>query len=196
MKKETLKVKATGTLPLVLHNGRLSDPLDEWVKKMSPLRAKKSKTEADYIELGRLEFLGGLYTKTIDGISRIIIPAGNIMATLYNGAKKTKDGVLFKEGMYVEDDAILRFADELLVPELLWETGRYAWAVMKKQGQVKVRRVRPRFDEWWCEFVVVYYDDILKSKESVKGIITNAGDRIGFCDERPYFGRFKVEFLE
>ena len=205
MKTATLKVKVTGTVPLVFHNGRLADPLDPWSKKLAELTHKRDKTDADLDEISHVEFLGGMYTAEFDGEERVIIPANVIYATLYKGAKKKKLGVLFKEGVYIEEDARLIFPDMDKTPEELWNLGySKQMAVGRCYGHIypamvvvqrnRVRRTRPRFDVWSAEFTIVYYDDILNESQ-VKQLVIDAGDRIGFAEDRPKFGRFSVEFV-
>ena len=58
---ETLKARLTGLVPLILHNARLADPLDPISKAMKTVSSKRKKTDADFEELARLEFEGGLY---------------------------------------------------------------------------------------------------------------------------------------
>ena len=59
-----------GGSPLVMHNERLADPLDEYVRDIAKLSRKRQKTEADHLEIARLEFLGGLYLNG-DGVPSV-----------------------------------------------------------------------------------------------------------------------------
>ena len=45
----------------LMHNGQLSDPLNEWTKAKKKITDKKKKTDADHEEVSRLEWMGGLY---------------------------------------------------------------------------------------------------------------------------------------
>ena len=47
MKAEEIKLKITGTRRLIMHAGRLADPLDPITKNLAKLTAKRAKTEAD-----------------------------------------------------------------------------------------------------------------------------------------------------
>ena len=61
-----LMLKADGTAdaggsPLICHNERLADPLDPFTRAISAISKKRSKQEADHLEIGHLECLGGLW---------------------------------------------------------------------------------------------------------------------------------------
>ena len=59
---KTMKIKITGIRPLILHNGLLADPTNPIVLQQKAITAKKAKkTDADNLELARLEWFGGLY---------------------------------------------------------------------------------------------------------------------------------------
>ncbi len=47
MSWKPLQLKLIGCRPLVMHNGRLSDPLDEFAKAIQKVSKKRSKTDAD-----------------------------------------------------------------------------------------------------------------------------------------------------
>ena len=64
--------------PLVCHNERLADPLDEYVRAIQAIAKKRGKAEADHAEIARLEFLGGMYTNG----NGPMLPAWNIIRCL------------------------------------------------------------------------------------------------------------------
>ena len=83
--KVTLKLDgstAVGGAPLVCHNERLADPLDPIVRDIAAISKKRNKTEADHLEIARLEFHGGLYTNG----NGPCLPAWNILRCLQDGA--------------------------------------------------------------------------------------------------------------
>jgi hypothetical protein len=71
-----------------MHNGRLCDPTYDITKKMKVISGKRDKTEADFEQMARLEFMGSLYVYN----KKLIIPTEVFEATLVAGAKKTKSG--------------------------------------------------------------------------------------------------------
>ena len=73
-KMQEIKLKLKGTVPLMLHNNQAVDPLNMYYKTMKPLSAKRNKTEADLMLLGRIEWEAGLY---ISPEGKICIPGRN-----------------------------------------------------------------------------------------------------------------------
>jgi hypothetical protein len=86
-------LKLEGQSPLVMHNERLADPLDEFTRAIGAISKKRNKTEADHMEIGRLEFFGGLYANPmIPGPTAVngqipCLPAWNIIRCLQDGAR-------------------------------------------------------------------------------------------------------------
>jgi hypothetical protein len=91
--------------------------MDPIVKQIKAISGKRGKTDAELIELARLEWHGSLYTDK----GKYIIPSQAIEATLVNGAKKIKKGKLFTTGMIVPEHAVLEFEHMHLQPNELWE---------------------------------------------------------------------------
>lgn len=46
---------------MLMHNGQLADPSNEWARAIKEISGKRAKTAADYEEMARLEWLGSLY---------------------------------------------------------------------------------------------------------------------------------------
>lgn len=57
---QTLHFRITGIAPLLMHNGRLADPLDPHSKALADAARRRGKIEADHLEIARLEFLDSL----------------------------------------------------------------------------------------------------------------------------------------
>ena len=60
MKAESIRLRLVGTQRLIMHCGRLADPLDPISKDLARLALKKPKTEADHEQIGCVEWNGGL----------------------------------------------------------------------------------------------------------------------------------------
>jgi len=183
--KLTYKIK--GVSPLIMHNGRLANPMDPLVKQIKAISGKRGKTDADLIELARLEWHGSLYIS--DG--KYVIPSQNIEATLVNGAKKIKKGILFTTGLICPEHAVLQFKDMDLQPGALWENEEYRLVAGVVISRARVMRTRPIFREWATEFDVNYQDTIL-NKADIDQAIHKAGEEVGILEWRPKFGRFEV----
>src|SRR5687768_8336203 len=82
--------------PLLMHNERLADPLDQYARWLGELSKKRSKTERDIEEIGRREFVGAGYWLTDGGpdttVSDPYIPTWNIIRCLQEAAKRHKLG--------------------------------------------------------------------------------------------------------
>lgn len=170
-----------------MHNGQLADPQNSVVKAMKQISGKRKKTDADFDELARLEFQGGLYM----GKTGPILPAHVLEAAIINGAKKSKEGTLAKPAFFVEDSAILEYEGPK-DRDNLWENEDFRIVSKVKVGQASIMRTRPIFDKWACEFIV-NYDDSLVNQEQVERWIDSCGQQVGFGDWRPRYGRFVVE---
>ena len=195
-----IRVKIQGARPILFRSGALADPQNEFARRLKPLTSKKSnKTDSDYAEIAKLEFLGSFDGGYVDDDGNIVIPEANILAAIVKGAAKSKKGPVAKEGVLgtVNGDGKFNFPHKGdKSPEALWESGKF-----KDRRRVVVQRAsnmrtRPRFNEWSCEFELEVDEDIC-DLEQVRQWLETAGSRVGLGDYRPMFGRFDVaEFKE
>lgn len=177
-----------GVRPLIMHNQRLSDPLDKWTKLVAEVSKKKKKTEDDLVELSRREWFGGLYLNE-DGVP--IIPEANIERMLRDAAAKSKRGKDVQAALIVIEPAVLQYEGPKTA-EKLWASGNFVLRASCKVGQSRVIRSRPKFDEWSLSFTVNYDESVLDAAD-IDGFMELAGRLIGLCDWRPKHGRFDVE---
>lgn len=182
-------VRIDSEAPLLMHSGRMIDPLDEYARALKKISGKRIKTEADYEEMARIEWYASLYVR--DG--KVVIPSEVIEATLVNGAKKTKSGKTAQAGLFVKSDMVLEFPAANKTTEQLWEDAQYRFSVPVRVGNARVIRTRPRFDTWGGAMTVVF-DDSLFNESQVQEIIIVSGEQVALCDWRPKFGRFNTTF--
>jgi hypothetical protein len=187
----TIRLRAIGTSPLILHNGQLKDPLNKWSKLIKEISSKRKKTESDLLEMGRLEFFGGLYMGNGPNNGKIIIPPEMLTAAIKNGAKQNKLGKQFAAGVFVLDEAPLEFPDKDKDVKQLWDSGTYTYRCDVKIGTSSVMRTRPKFDTWSTEFTVTFDTRIVNEKDVVKAA-EDAGALSGVGDWRPRYGRFEI----
>lgn len=198
---EELSFHIRGIVPLILHNGLLSDPLEERsillgkAVKMS----KKQKTEASIAETARLEFLGGLY---IGDNGEPCVPGEVLEAAIRSAAKITKDGKAVQSGLFCDGNFSLIY-DGPKDPDGLWGDRwddeksdmvagrRFVDRRRVKVGQAAVMRTRPIFHEWELKFTVNFDPSVL-NKRSVVEFVETLGRRVGLCEMRPRCGRFEV----
>jgi hypothetical protein len=53
--------KLTGIRPLIMHNGRMADPLDPMAKKLKKLSGERKKTDATHEKMAEIEWEASLY---------------------------------------------------------------------------------------------------------------------------------------
>jgi hypothetical protein len=177
------------------HNGQTADPRNTYAKAMKAVSGKRKKTDADFEELARLEWLAGLYR--IDG--DLVIPDYVIESTMIGGAKKSKRGPQAKCGLFFTEHASLMFdgkpdtiTDDTLAE--LFATGNYTHTIGVKVGMSKVMRTRPIFRSWSVNAVAQYDPDVLNMRD-VEEMAMDAGKLVGMGDWRPKHGRFDAEVV-
>ena len=184
-KKATYKL--TSSAPLIMHNGHLADPINKWAKALKQISSKKKKTDADYEELARLEFFGGLYMSA-DGP---VIPAQCIEATLVNAAKKRSEGLTAKSGMFCDTHALLEY-DGPRTAELLWQDEQFRVVNLVVVNRARIVRTRPIFNDW-STVISVSFDDEQVNLSTVDEWVRIGGSIVGLCDWRPKYGRYEAQ---
>lgn len=182
------RMTCTGTTPLLMHNARLSNPLDEMAKAMKRISSKRVKTEEDHEELARLEHAGSLY---FDGEVGPYIPGQNFERCLLDAARITKSGKKIERGVFVETNVNPLGYKGPRTAEELWADQNFRHSASVKVQQNRVTRTRPHFREWVVEAEGTY-DPAIINLDELREIAETAGQMIGLGDWRPRFGRFAV----
>lgn len=177
---------------LLMHNGQLSDPLNEFTRELKKISGKRAKTEADHEEMARLEFLGSLY---VNEAMEPVIPQTAIRKMIIEAARKMKLGKKAEVGVYVVDEVVLQY-DGPRNPDELWKGGYWDRRVVGV-NRASVMRTRPHFAKWQAQ-VNVEYDPEFVDVDSLDEWMFIAGRQVGLLDYRPgksggMFGRFDVE---
>lgn len=184
-------ITLTGTAPLLMHNSRLSNPLDPAAKAVKKLTSKRNKTDEDYETLAHVEHSGGLY---IDPDIGPYIPGENIARCLVDGAKLTKMGVKVTRGVFISTDINPLAYSGPRTADGLWEAG-FKHMASVKVGTSRLMRCRPIFHEWKVQADGILDPSVLELSD-LTTIAENAGSLIGLGDWRPRFGRFTAEISE
>lgn len=190
-----------GTSPLIMHNGRLADPLDPFSKEMKRLSGKRKKTDEDMAVMAVMEWCGGLYhsegdIEIADGMVKWgngiipIVPAALIEACIAEGAKKSKLGKQAKAGVIVNDDVPLKYKGPTDMNQLMSDA-RFASRKQARVQQNRIMRTRPIFREWSCTFKVEFDPEVMNWEQVLEATI-QAGRYVGLGDWRPKHGRFEV----
>ena len=186
MKRKCLKFKITGATPLLMHNGQMADPMNEFARKLKALTGKRNKTDEDYIEIAHVEWMGSLY---VDG-GKPCIPGEVLEAMLVKAAKKQKKGLQANAGLFCRGNFPLIYKGPKDLDKL-WTDPRFRLTCGVKVKQARVMRTRPQFHEWAAEIAVEYNPSILNESD-VRQFVAEAADTIGLMDWRPKFGLFDV----
>lgn len=193
-------LRLTGKRPMLMHNGRLANPLDSYTRALKALTSKRGKTDEDLIELARLEARGGIY-ETRDGM--VGMPNVNVWRCLYDAAKGFKRGEDIKRALSTDASetvpilfpagkkAVTISADEYLtIPEHV----DYASVRIQKN---KVMRARPYIvaNGWSSEHEFELFADVMDLRD-LEPIVGRAGRLVGLCDYRPMYGTFEGEIIK
>lgn len=181
-------ITITGTAALLMHNGRLADPLDPAAKALKAATAKRTKTDADHENVSHLEFIGGLY---YDPDLGPYIPAANIWKTLHIAAKKTKQGKQIEEGLVILSDVNPLAYDGPRDIAGLWANKNFVHRATVRNQTSRIARTRPYFSQWRVS-ADGDLDESVMNLTDLQAIADKAGALVGLGDWRPRFGRFEA----
>lgn len=190
MKAESIHLKITGTKRLIMHCGRLADPLDPITKDLARLTSKRLKTEADHEEISRVEWFGGLWLHN----GKPCIPAEALMATFVEAARSRKRGPQAEAGLVVEQHAALHYAGSTDMDEL-WKDEEFRLRVGVSVHGSRTMRTRPVFADWSTEFTAFFLPTLLNRDEVYETYVIG-GFLKGLGDWRPQNGTYAVEIFE
>lgn len=176
---------ASGGSPLVMHSERLADPLDDHARAIAKISRKRNKTEADHLEIARLEFIGGLYTNG----NGPCLPKWNILRCLQDGAKRHKRGADVLRGV----SPLAEHADVIYEgpreTDVMWKDGGFALRKSVGIQRSRTMRTRPIFTDWNAE-LPVEVDPVVFDLDTLANVWREAGMFVGIGEMRPVYGRF------
>lgn len=186
-----MNITIKGTRPMLMHSIRLLNKMDPLAKEKARYTSVKKKTEADEIEIQRIEWLGSLYH---DDELGPYLPAENIEAAIVEGAKLSKGGRDVKRGVSVLDDRVRLDYDGPRDIKGLYNGGnsKFIDARGVRNQASRVIRCRPIFLQWSASFAVSFDSAVIKDGDTLLGFIADAGRYCGIGDYRPRFGRFEI----
>jgi len=190
---ETLNLKLTGIAPLLINNGDMAHPLNQYTIALGKYTSKRKKVEADHEEIARLEFLGGLYWN--QGEEPCLPPRmfrGMIIGK-GSASRRQKLGKLAELGIRFCKNSKLTF-DGPTNPMEMWEDGRFRFDTIEKNPSTGARIPKTRciIPEWSVDIEFEVNTDFI-DLETVLHFFNVAGSEIGLGDRRPVYGRFTVE---
>lgn len=190
---QSMKLKLTGLVPLLMHNARLADPLDEHAKALKKVSSIRKKTDEHHEQMAEIEFLGGLYHSESTGY---YLPGEMIEACLVNGAKAKKLGTTFRKAMQIigEELPLLGHGGDS-DPHKLCQNPNFRLRKSVVVGQVRVMRTRPIFKNWAVEVELVFDEELL-DREDILDAAKYAGQFVSVGTWRPRYGKFTVEEIK
>lgn len=195
MAMDSITITLTGDRPLLMHNARLSDPLDDIVKAMKPISKKGAKkTEDDIEELARLEFLGSLYWGDDFGFPGAgpVIPGENFYRLLVDAGRLSKEGKKIERGVQIQTIAAPVLYNGPRDVDGLWADKNFVSRKSVKVQTSRVIRTRPQFLNWELDFDLSF-DTTIIDREDVVRLSQAGGNYVGLGDWRPVYGRFNAE---
>lgn len=186
---QTMIVSIKGISPLLLHNGQTANPLNRYARQLKAVSGKRNKTDEDFEEMAKIEFMAGLY---LGERGEYTLPAHNIEAAMLEGARKNKNGRLVQGGAFVASDPELVFPGSTKTPDELWAGGEHALMVSVRVQRNRVMRTRPLIPSGWTAKVSVQYDPATIEEPAILQAFEVAGRERGVGDWRPKYGRFVV----
>jgi hypothetical protein len=186
-----VRLVATGTRPLILHNVQLASPLNRYAKELKRLNGKRVKTDEDRLEIARVEWEGSLY---FDPEVGPYMPGPNVFRSLIGGARLTKAGKKIERGVMVTDLVLPLIYKGPRDIASLWGGGESEFVDVRTVvvQRAKVDRCRPVFRQWAVEAELLIDPKVIDFDELAE-CARNAGEMEGLGDYRLMYGRYSSE---
>ena len=177
---------------MIMHNGQLADPANKWTRAVKEISSKRKKTDADYEEMARLEWMGSLYLHNGEPCVPGYVLEGALIGK-GGAARKQKMGKQAAAGLYVTKNFPLEYEGPR-TPEELWSMPEFQLRVPVVIGQARIIRTRPVFSEWAVSVKIEVETDLI-NPDDARLWMGIAGREVGLMDWRPKYGRFDVEIV-
>lgn len=171
-------------------------PWTRSTRAIGAITKKRGKTDDDHLEIGRLEFLGGMYTsppitcpESVNG-NAPCLPAWNIIRCLQDGAKRSKRGADVLRGVYPLVESTPVMYEGPTHPEEMWKHGGFHLRKTVGVQRARTMRTRPIFTDWQAQ-LPVEVDVSVFDIDVLSNIWQQAGVYAGIGEMRPIYGRFK-----
>lgn len=201
---ETITFKFIGQTPLLMHNIRLSNPMDPYVEALKTITGKRKKTIEDHKEIARIEWEGGLYLHK--GV--VAVPMRWVNKCMERGATKQKNGAQWRTGAMVMDDhhpldysgkkITINGSKAIPNPELDAGFQNHCFQTMAGVQRSKTLRSRPMFNDWSLTAEIAFDPTVIERPLIIRAA-DDAGRLCGLGDWRIEkggpFGRFVVEII-
>ena len=188
-----IMLSLTGRTGMVMHNPRLVDPEDPYVRAIAEITSKGSKqTDADRAEVGKLEWFGGIYHDPEIGV---YVPSWNVVKCINRGGVITREGTDVLRALSVLTEKVPLQYDGPTDLEELYARPEFRFRKEVGIGQKKVMRVRPIFRKWSLVMEAELLEEAMNPGDLLR-VAETAGTSEGLMDARKLgFGRFDVEMI-
>lgn len=193
MKSLTVQIK--GIEPLLINNPQGVDPFNKYTREKSEFMSKRKKTDEDILKIREIEIEEKLY---FDEKIGVWIPATWITAAIaaQSWAKAKIKKADIRSCVFVNESKIkLNYAgmDKVKTKTDIVKNEMFHTVLNLKQGQVRVCKAAPIFNDWSVEFEILF-DDTIINASAIKNLIEIAAKFGGFGDFRPTYGRALATF--
>lgn len=193
MKSLTVQIK--GIEPLLINNPQAVDPFNKYSRAAKEITSKRKKTDEDLLKLREIEIESKLY---FDEKVGVWIPAAWITAAIaaQSWAKAKIKKADIRSCVFVNESKIkLNYAgmDKVKTKTDVVKNEMFHTVLNLKQGQVRVCKAAPIFNDWSVEFEILFDDAIINASD-LKNLIEIAAKFGGFGDFRPTYGRALATF--
>lgn len=191
---KNIKLTIVGLTPLMMHNDQLANPRNDYARALKEITGKRTKTDEDYDEIARIEFMGGIYYSATSGVH---MPDRCLRKSIENGATIIKKGTAIKRGVVIlENELPLLYSGPKTPKELFAIKDFVDTRTAGNQGS-RIVRTRPIFPQWSLKATVQYNPQVINEAD-LKQSIENSGALIGIGDYRPFpsggsYGKFKID---
>lgn len=182
-----LTITLRGERPLLMHNGRLANPLDYYARELKKINGKRKKTDDDYANLMRIESRGGAW-ETEDGL--LGIPNAAVWRSIYDAAKAFKLGEDIKKALLFDDliEPLTIKGSEITVDDFLRQDNSIDYRSVKIQ-RVRTMRARPIVRDWESTHDFTLNGSVI-DVGNLEPILERAGTLVGLGDWRPTYGTY------
>lgn len=203
-KPEEITVRLEGATPLLMHNVRMADPLNEYAVALRDITAKSKGrnatiTQEEFAEQKSwLQFVGSLYWDDEIGVA---MPGRNVLRSFIDGGAKMTLGTKLAEATisYDWNCRIDPWSDKFDSAEDIFAAGHRHVVMVKIPGSgSQVQSTRPRFDQWSITFTATIDTTVLTADDYVR-CAESAGRFSGIGDGRKKgygMGRYTVTRLK
>lgn len=193
---ESITVKYSGIDQLIINNPQSVDPFNKFSKELKALTNTKKKTDETYAEIFKTEIRSKIY---FDESIGIYVPATWVLASINENshaiakiAKKKARAAVFATEPKLK--LTYRGMEKVKTPADIVSNSEFHLIQGVKQGQVRIPKAMPIFDNWSFTTTLEYDTNIINERD-LKKIIEYGASYGGMGDWRPTYGRATIEWL-